>query len=93
LCNKSYTLNTFHIIKELKELIINPPDFLFVKKGSNILMGYTNYRKMIKEGLQKKFGPYSFKHTTIDKLIRQGCDIAAINKVARFHSSINTLQV
>jgi hypothetical protein len=83
--DKLYALSIFHVIEDLKQLILNSPDFLFVKKDSNTLITYPNYKKMMKEGLRdigvtKNFGPYSLKHAAIDKLVRQGCVIAEINK-------------
>jgi hypothetical protein len=81
--NSALPLSTFHVIKELKELII----FLICKK--RIKHHNTNYRKMIKEGLRdikisKKFSPYSLKHAAIDKLVRQGCGITEINKMGKY---------
>jgi hypothetical protein len=86
---RSYLLNTFHVIREFLTLIPKDSNSLFVIQNNKDKMTLSAYRKLIKQGMldigiDQLYGPYSLKHTAINKLFSLGMELVQINKVARY---------
>jgi hypothetical protein len=86
---RSYSLSTFHVIREFLTLIPKDSNSLFVIQNTRDKMTLSAYRKLIKQamldiGIDHSYGPYSLKHGAINKLFSLGMELPAINKVARY---------